>query len=289
MPRAAEQFRRVARLDDASTVHHERAPAGFRNDAEVVRHQDYRHTELRLQGADLLQNLGLGRDIECRGGLVGNQELRIARQGHRDHHPLAHAARQLVRVIVQAAYRSRNVHLGQQFCGHATRLATGQVAVAAQYVHHLVADREDRIQGRHRLLKNHRDIAPTDVFDLAVRQRHKITTLQFDTACRDPARRHRDKAQDRQPRDCLATTRLAHQSQGLVGVHVETDTVHGPHHAVLGAKLDGQVTNPQHRDIRLPCHQPTLRGSSASCRASATALKAITRTNISSEAARKLL
>jgi hypothetical protein len=48
---------------------------------------------LALQFPQQVEHLGLDGDIERRGRLVGDQQLRLARQRHRDHHPLLHAAR----------------------------------------------------------------------------------------------------------------------------------------------------------------------------------------------------
>ena len=57
-----------------------------------------------LQLLDQLQNLRLDRDVQRGRRLVGDHELRVAGQGHGDHHALAHAARQLVGIL--AARRS---------------------------------------------------------------------------------------------------------------------------------------------------------------------------------------
>ena len=46
-----------------------------------------------------LEDLGLDRDVECRGRLVGDQHLGVVGDRHRDHHALAHATRELVRVL----------------------------------------------------------------------------------------------------------------------------------------------------------------------------------------------
>ena len=54
-----------------------------------------RHAASRMR----LQDLGLDRHVQGRGGLVGDQHAGIARQRQGDHHALAHAARELVRVV----------------------------------------------------------------------------------------------------------------------------------------------------------------------------------------------
>ncbi len=62
------------------------------DDAHVVRDEKHRHVHLVLKGADQLENLRLDRHVERRRRLVGDQQARFARQRHRDHHALSHAA-----------------------------------------------------------------------------------------------------------------------------------------------------------------------------------------------------
>ena len=57
---------------------------------------------LVLELLDQLENLRLNRDVERGRRLVGDEQLRLARQRHRNHHALAHAAGELVRIAVGA-------------------------------------------------------------------------------------------------------------------------------------------------------------------------------------------
>ncbi len=54
---------------------------------------DHGHAEALLESLDEVEDLRLRRDIERRRGFVGDEDLRVAHQGHGDHHALAHAAR----------------------------------------------------------------------------------------------------------------------------------------------------------------------------------------------------
>ena len=56
-----------------------------------------------------VQDLGLYHDVERRRWLVGDHQRRVARQGHGDHDPLAHAAGELVRVVASPARRDAHV------------------------------------------------------------------------------------------------------------------------------------------------------------------------------------
>ena len=80
-------FDHLAGIHDRYTVGHPR------NDAEIVGDQQQRQTQFALQALQQAEDLRLHRDIERRRGFVGNQQLRLAHQRHRDHHTLAEATR----------------------------------------------------------------------------------------------------------------------------------------------------------------------------------------------------
>src|SRR6266853_5859620 len=100
---STEKLRDRRLLDDASRIHDDDALGELRNDTEVVRDQHHRHAEFLAQLAQKLEDLGLDGDVERSCRLIRNQKTRPARDGHRYHDPLAHAARQTMRVIVGAA------------------------------------------------------------------------------------------------------------------------------------------------------------------------------------------
>ena len=72
------------------------------DDAEVVGDEEERHAEARLEVPEQLQDLRLDGDVERRRRLVRDQEIGLVGERHRDHHPLPLAARELVRIRVQA-------------------------------------------------------------------------------------------------------------------------------------------------------------------------------------------
>ena len=63
---------------------------------------------LGLDSLDQLEDLGLDRHVEGGRRLVGDEQLGIAGERHRDHHALAHAARQLVRVLLDPPLGGRD-------------------------------------------------------------------------------------------------------------------------------------------------------------------------------------
>ena len=68
----------------------------------------------RIELAQQREDLRLHRHVERRGRLVGDQQFGIAGQRHGDHGALAHAARQLVRILAQAARHVVHAHLLEQ-------------------------------------------------------------------------------------------------------------------------------------------------------------------------------
>ena len=63
---------------------------------------------LALQLGEQVHDLGLHGHVERGGRLVGDQHLRVQRERHRDHDALAHAAGELVRVVVDPLLGGRD-------------------------------------------------------------------------------------------------------------------------------------------------------------------------------------
>src|SRR5207244_10363302 len=84
--------------------------------------------------------------------LVRDEHLGIQDESHRDHHPLPHTARHLVRVVVEPLPRRWNLDLLEDFHRHVSRLAAIHLAVSGYRLLDLVTDREHGIQGGERLL-----------------------------------------------------------------------------------------------------------------------------------------
>ena len=64
--------------------------------------------------AQQVEDLRLDRHVERGRRLVGDEQLRLARERHRDHRALAHAAGELVRIVLQPRLRVRDPDLVEQ-------------------------------------------------------------------------------------------------------------------------------------------------------------------------------
>ena len=116
-----EQFVDGGALDDLAGIHHRDLVADLGDHAEIVGDQDDRGAARRLQLAHQIEDLRLQGDVERGGRLVGDQELGIAGQRHRDHDALAHAAGELVRIFVDALLGRGDVDAAQQLDGALAR------------------------------------------------------------------------------------------------------------------------------------------------------------------------
>jgi hypothetical protein len=100
-------------FDDPARIHDGDAVAHARDDAEVVRDEQHAHAGLALDVLQKLEVLRLDRDVERGGRLVGDQQRRIAGERDRAGDPLAHAAAQRVRVVIEVDLGIGDAHAPQ--------------------------------------------------------------------------------------------------------------------------------------------------------------------------------
>ncbi len=94
--------------------------------------QQQRHVQALLQLLEQQEDLTLHRDVQRSGRLVGNQQLRFAGQCHGNHHPLALAPGQLVRIGFQAFLGLLNAYQLQQLDNAFLRFTTTDAAMQQQ-------------------------------------------------------------------------------------------------------------------------------------------------------------
>jgi hypothetical protein len=229
-------------LDDAARVHDDDPLGELGDDAHVVRDQHDRRRMVALEAPHQLEDLGLDRDVERRRRLVRDQERRVTGEGHRDHHPLPHPARELVRIRVRPPPRIGNADLPEQLDGALLRGSSPDRLVRPELLRDLPADRVDRGQGRHRILEDHGDVGATHGAHLTGRQLHQVAPAQQDLPFDDGVR-VTDQPHHGHHRDGLAGSGLADDAQRLTLADRERDAVHGPHNARLSVETDPQVAD----------------------------------------------
>ena len=182
-----EEGQGVVLLDELAGLHDGDAIADVGDDTEVVSDQDDGHADLGLQPAEQVEDVGLDGDVEGGGGLVGDQQHRVARHGAGDQHPLGHAAGDLVWIGTERALGIGDPDHLQQFQRPLPGLALAQAEDGAHRLDELEADRERRVEVAHRLLRDVGDLLAPDLAVLAGRQAGELAAAEADRAGQDAA------------------------------------------------------------------------------------------------------
>ena len=179
----------VADFEQRAGVEHIDALAGREREPQVVGNEDEAHVSLALDTPQELDDLRLGRYVERRRGLVGDEQLRVASKSGGKCDALAHAARQLewhaagYILVDDADFREATFHLRR------ARGARGEFGPAAQHLVDVVAASHERIQHRERILHKHRHAKPADLAEFALGKPHQGDAVERDVACGIYARR----------------------------------------------------------------------------------------------------
>ena len=112
MLRRGEHLLDRALLDDLAVVHHADHVGDAPHDAEIVGDEQQAHAEPLADVGQQLEDLRLHGDVERGGRLVGDQQIGLVGERHRDHHALALAAGQLMRIGFAAASPDRGCRPG---------------------------------------------------------------------------------------------------------------------------------------------------------------------------------
>ncbi len=177
--------------------------------------------------AQEVQHLGLDRDVERGGRLVGDQQLRLERETHGDHRPLLHAARELVRILAGALLRLAQMDVREQL--HRARPRRRPCAPTVDHVGlaDLPVDAQHRIERAQRVLGDHRDPVAPDRAQLGLGQPDQGVAGEPQVATGDPdAARQQPLHRERGHR--LAAAQLADQADDLARPDLQADGIGQP-------------------------------------------------------------
>ena len=152
----------VRLLDDLTGIEHGDLFAGFRDDAEVMRNHDDRGIVALAQIVHQIENLRLNGHVQRSRGFVGDEQARVVDERDGDHHALEHAARQVMRIILEDFRRTRNFDAVEHFKRRIVHLRTVHIRMKTQGFLNLFFDGIHRVKRGHRLLKNHGDLFAAD-------------------------------------------------------------------------------------------------------------------------------
>ena len=235
-------------LHDAAGVHDDDLVGAVGHHTEVVGDEDHAHVTLALLVGQEVEDLGLHGDVEPCGGLVGEEELGPARQGDGDHDPLAHAARQLVGVIVQALLGGGDAHRREQRHGRVVGGLAVEPGPQAQGLGDLAPHPHDRVQRRHGVLEDQRHLHAPHLAQLGQRHGGEVVARE----AHRPRALHvgpRDQAHDRTAEDGLARARLAHHPEGATPGQRQRHPVDGAYQAPRRPERRVQVDHLEQRPL----------------------------------------
>ena len=219
---------------------------------EVMGDEQKRHPLGPHEVAQQVEDLRLRGYIQRRGRLVRDQQVGGFGNRQRNGDALALPAREFMRIEAKRKARFGQADAVQPVAGAGERLILRQVVMDAQHLGHLIADIHQRVQRRHRLLKDHADAVAANPAQLILGQIQQVLFVQQHLSPR--LRAMRQQAHDRQRRHRLARAALADQPGDPPGFQLQVNV------AQNGAAMDGdgQVPRLDHACITFS------RGSSAS-------------------------
>jgi hypothetical protein len=257
MRRRSEQGQHGRCFDDATGIHDGHVVGMVRHHPEVVGDEEHAHAGLGLQPAHQREDLGLDRHVQCSGRFIGDQQAGLARHRQRDHHALAHAARELVRILMLPLLRRRDLDQLEHAQGLRAGCRAIEPLVQAQRFGDLLADGEERIQARHRLLEDHRHLVAANGTQARLGQGEQIDRLAgaVDEERLAAHLRHRAARQQPHQREAghrLARTRLAHDGGGSARADHEAHVGHGANQAFFGVEGGAEMADVEavHIDFR---------------------------------------
>ena len=228
-------------LHDLAGIHDGDLVADLSHHAQVVGDEDNAHVSLLLELLHELQNLGLNGHVQSSGGLVGNQQLGVADEAHGDHDTLAHAAGELVRVLLHPLGHVVDAHQLQHLHGPLGGVGLGDfLVVGPQGLDELVAHGVNGIEAGHWVLENHGHLAAPEGGHLLLAEGQDIPALEGDGTADDLAG-GLEQAHDGVSLLALAGAGLAHNAHDLVVIQVIADAADGLDLTCGGKEGDPQI------------------------------------------------
>ncbi len=169
MARVAEDLADRPLLHQLARIHDADAVADAHHGAEIVADEDDGGIVLLAQAAHQIEHRRLDRHVETRGRLVHDQQRGLGHQRHGDDDALLLAARELMGIAVEDAFRVRQIDLAQHVQGARARLGLARLLVDDRHFHQLPADGHDRIEARHGVLIDHGHAAAAELAQLLLR------------------------------------------------------------------------------------------------------------------------
>jgi hypothetical protein len=230
-----EDLAHIAGLHHLARIHHHHLVAQFRDQPQIVGDDDHGRLQFALQFAQQMDDLRLHGDVERRRRLVRQQQRRVHQKRHRDAGALAHAAGEMVRILVDARGRIGDADAAHHLDRELAFLRRVQVAPAVEDVQHLPAVCQHRNLRGHRVLEDDRDLLAPDRAALRFRERQDVLRAEADRAALH-LRIVGEQPEDRPEHRALARSAFADDAEDTVARHREAD---------LTQRLDASARRPE--------------------------------------------
>ena len=257
MLRIGKDINGLPLFNNFPALHHANPVGNAAHDAQIMRDEQKAKALAAFQIGQKVKDLRLNGHIQRGCRLIRDQQFGAIGQSHGDHHALALAARQLMRISGQAVFGVADADFVQQFDNAGAGSVAFQLLVQAKAFPNLGFDRVQRVQRCHRLLKDKADVIsahrPQGFFrranhfaaQICDRSGHQRTVWQ---QAHGGQRRHR-----------FARPAFPDNRHSFAFAHGKADTAHGMNIVSILTKADIQVFNRQNH-----VHLKVFLGSNAS-------------------------
>ena len=155
MGRVFENGQHLALLHDLPLVHHDYSVGYLGDDAEIVRDEDDAYAQVVAQVAQQTEYASLHRHVQGGGWFVGEKNVRVGDQGHRDHGALAHAAGKLMRVGTGSFFGVADTHFLHHLDGPLLGFLLCNIFMDENGLGHLIEDGQVGVEATHGVLEDH--------------------------------------------------------------------------------------------------------------------------------------
>ncbi len=190
-------------------------------------------------------DLGGDGDVEGRGRLIENDEIRAARHGHRRHRALQLPARNLVRVAVADLLGIRQQQPPVEILGVGFRRASALHTVLHRSLRKLVDQPVRRVERGGGALRHVGDPCPAQRAPRLFGCLHQIDAVEDDRAAGDPAAGS-GKRHGGQSHGGLAGARFSDEAQHLAAVQRDVDALDDLVPGLVDLALDAQPAHLEH-------------------------------------------
>ena len=162
-----------------------------------------------MQFLHQLENLRLNRHVKRRRRFVGDEQVGLEHQGHRNHDPLLHAAGEFVRIRLGANSRIWNADLAEPLERPRPRRRARHVLMKTDRLHQLITDTMQWRKRAHRILKDNANALAANLPQVRKRHRQRILAVEKDPSLRPERRRRRQQPGNGHRHGTLAAPRLS--------------------------------------------------------------------------------